>query len=123
MARPFQFLNLGILAYVGDSKALAQVSLGDSTLKDTGRRAFALWRRLPGEAAYWNRCWSRATGCGTASSGGTSRASRVRAYLYRTKFIEVLPSYHTRTISLIRGAENANLGRHASSPRITRLPH
>ena len=46
VARPFQFLNLGILAYVGDSKALAQVSLGDSTLKDTGRRAFALWRSV-----------------------------------------------------------------------------
>jgi NADH:ubiquinone reductase (non-electrogenic) len=68
VARPFQFLNLGILAYVGDSKALAQVSLGDSTrpclcqyhcvdragrltvdfhtVKDTGRRAFALWRSV-----------------------------------------------------------------------------
>ena len=46
VARPFQFLNLGILAYVDDSKALAQVSLGDSTLKDTGRRAFALWRSV-----------------------------------------------------------------------------
>ena len=79
VARPFQFLNLGILAYVGDSKALAQVSLGDSTLKDTAGRApspsggASTWR------SRWRRCGtacsSRATGCGTASSGGTSRAS------------------------------------------------
>lgn len=57
IARPFQFLNLGILAYVGDSKALAQVSLGDSTLKDTGRRAFALWRSvyLAKQVSFRNR--------------------------------------------------------------------
>ena len=51
VARPFQFLNLGILAYVGDSKALAQVSLGDSTLADTGRpRVRALAAAAHGEA-------------------------------------------------------------------------
>lgn len=44
-ARGFQFLDLGILTYVGDSKALAQVSIGDKgpTFKGAGRVAFGLW--------------------------------------------------------------------------------
>ena len=48
VARPFQFLNLGILAYVGDGKALAQVALGDGDLgvKAAGRAAFGLWRSV-----------------------------------------------------------------------------
>ncbi|KAJ1456936.1 pyridine nucleotide-disulfide oxidoreductase-domain-containing protein [Pelagophyceae sp. CCMP2097] len=44
VARPFQFLNLGILAYVGQSEALAQI--GDSGISVTGRAAFALWRSV-----------------------------------------------------------------------------
>jgi len=43
---PFQFLNLGILAYIGDSKALAQIQLDENVLKSTGTAGFALWRSV-----------------------------------------------------------------------------
>ena len=33
MAKPFQFLNLGILAYTGNSNALAQVEAGKAKLE------------------------------------------------------------------------------------------
>ena len=46
VARPFQFLDLGILTYVGDSKALAQLSIGPASVKGAGRLAFALWRSV-----------------------------------------------------------------------------
>lgn len=45
-ARGFQFLDLGILTYVGDSKALAQVSFGPAKVKGGGRVAFGLWRSV-----------------------------------------------------------------------------
>ncbi|KAJ8613436.1 hypothetical protein CTAYLR_002317 [Chrysophaeum taylorii] len=50
LARGFQFLDLGILTYVGDSKALAQLGLGGTdskfSIKGSGRIAFALWRSV-----------------------------------------------------------------------------
>lgn len=46
-AKPFEFLNLGLLAYVGGSKALAQVQVGDSTwVKASGKVGFFLWRSV-----------------------------------------------------------------------------
>jgi NADH dehydrogenase FAD-containing subunit len=46
-ARSFSFLNLGLLAYVGDSEAVAQIQLGDATIVDTaGTKAFLLWRSV-----------------------------------------------------------------------------
>ena len=46
-AKSFHFLNLGLLAYVGDSEAVAQVQLGNATLLDAvGGRAFLLWRSV-----------------------------------------------------------------------------
>jgi NADH dehydrogenase FAD-containing subunit len=45
-AKGFTFLNLGILAYLGDSKALAQISLDDNVIKGTGAAGFALWRSV-----------------------------------------------------------------------------
>ena len=48
-APPFSFLNLGLLAYVGDSKALAQIAVGggdEKKLKGAGQAGFALWRSV-----------------------------------------------------------------------------
>lgn len=46
-AKSFHFLNLGLLAYVGDSEAVAQVQLGNATLLDaTGGKAYLLWRSV-----------------------------------------------------------------------------
>lgn len=48
-AAPFQFLNLGILAYTGGGSALAQVQLlpsGDKTVKGSGKIGFGLWRSV-----------------------------------------------------------------------------
>jgi NADH dehydrogenase FAD-containing subunit len=46
-ARPFRFLNLGLLAYVGGSQAVAQVQLGDSEfLKTSGSKAYLLWKSV-----------------------------------------------------------------------------
>ena len=45
-AKRFQFLNLGILAYLGDSKALAQIQVDKSTIKGSGATGFALWRSV-----------------------------------------------------------------------------
>eukprot|EP01038_Epipyxis_sp_PR26KG_P006467 gene6467-8896_t len=46
-AKPFSFLNLGILAYIGSSSAVAQVQLGQSELfKSQGLQAFLLWRSV-----------------------------------------------------------------------------
>ena len=46
-AAPFKFLNLGQLAYVGGSRALAQVNLGDSELlKASGEKAYLLWKSV-----------------------------------------------------------------------------
>ena len=45
-AKRFQFLNLGILAYLGDSQALAQIQVDKSTIKGSGAAGFALWRSV-----------------------------------------------------------------------------
>ena len=44
-ARPFKFINLGSLAYIGGSEAVAKVQLGDSGigLTSSGDKAFILW--------------------------------------------------------------------------------
>ena len=47
---PFQFLNLGILAYTGSGSALAQVTLtpnsDKTTIKSKGKLGFGLWRSV-----------------------------------------------------------------------------
>ena len=47
-AKNFQFLNLGILAYIGASQALAQVSVDDKNILGSGPIGFLLWRGI-----YW----------------------------------------------------------------------
>jgi NADH:ubiquinone reductase (non-electrogenic) len=48
LALPFQFLNLGVLAYVGASKALAQISVDDQSISGKGTLGYLLWRGV-----YW----------------------------------------------------------------------
>ncbi|KAH8058937.1 oxidoreductase [Aureococcus anophagefferens] len=78
VARPFQFLNLGILAYVGDGKALAQVALGDGDLgvKAAGRAAFGLWRSV-----YIAKQVSRGTASSSSATGRTRLRPRHHALL------------------------------------------
>ena len=47
-AKPFQFLNLGILAYTGGGSALAQVSTTPNAepIKGTGKVGNALWKSV-----------------------------------------------------------------------------
>lgn len=47
-AKPFQFLNLGILAYTGGGSALAQVSVtpNDCNIKGKGKLGNAVWRSV-----------------------------------------------------------------------------
>ncbi|CAM9578122.1 unnamed protein product, partial [Laminaria digitata] len=45
-AKPFQFLNLGILAYTGADGALAQVQIGSESVKSTGGLGYLLWRSI-----------------------------------------------------------------------------
>jgi NADH dehydrogenase FAD-containing subunit len=46
-ASRFEFLNLGILAYIGDDQALAQVSAGNSQLVSaSGELGYLLWRSV-----------------------------------------------------------------------------
>ena len=47
-AKPFQFLNLGVLAYIGASEALAQVNIDDNILFGKGAFGFWIWRGI-----YW----------------------------------------------------------------------
>jgi hypothetical protein len=49
-AKPFQFLNLGVLAYIGASQALAQISVDDKTILGSGPIGFLLWRGI-----YWSK--------------------------------------------------------------------
>eukprot|EP00882_Tetradesmus_deserticola_P001020 GHRQ01001105.1.p1 GENE.GHRQ01001105.1~~GHRQ01001105.1.p1 ORF type:complete len:649 (+),score=345.14 GHRQ01001105.1:241-2187(+) len=44
--KPFEFLSLGIMAYVGNDKALTQVEAFDTSLNVYGRLAFLLWRSV-----------------------------------------------------------------------------
>lgn len=49
IAAPFQFLNLGILAYTGDGSALAQLQVTPGTqgsIKGKGKIGFGLWRSV-----------------------------------------------------------------------------
>lgn len=48
LAKPFQFLNLGVLAYIGASEALAQISVDEGIIKGSGGLGFLLWRGI-----YW----------------------------------------------------------------------
>lgn len=45
---PFEFLSLGIMAYVGNDMALTQIEAGsaDLSVKLYGRLAFLLWRSV-----------------------------------------------------------------------------
>ena len=47
-AKPFQFLNLGILAYTGGGSALAQVTAAPGTdpFKGSGKIGNAVWRSV-----------------------------------------------------------------------------
>ena len=49
-AKPFQFLNLGILAYIGASEALAQVSVDEKNILGSGPLGYLLWRDI-----YWSK--------------------------------------------------------------------
>jgi len=46
LAKPFQFLNLGILAYTGDKKALAQVELSGTKFEFAGFIGWLSWRSV-----------------------------------------------------------------------------
>lgn len=47
VAKPFRFLNFGLLAYVGNAQAVAQVQLGEAEfIKSSGEQAFLLWRSV-----------------------------------------------------------------------------
>jgi len=50
VAKPFQFLNLGVLAYIGASEALAQISLDEKNILGSGPLGFLLWRGI-----YWSK--------------------------------------------------------------------
>ena len=46
-ARPFEFLNLGLLAFLGGGEALSQLQLGDRRLlTEAGSVGFLLWRSV-----------------------------------------------------------------------------
>lgn len=45
-AGPFDFLSLGLLAYVGNDSALTQLDTGDVHVQLSGRFAFLLWRSV-----------------------------------------------------------------------------
>uniref|UniRef100_A0A0G4FMA0 FAD/NAD(P)-binding domain-containing protein n=1 Tax=Chromera velia CCMP2878 TaxID=1169474 RepID=A0A0G4FMA0_9ALVE len=44
LAKPFQFLNLGILAYLGGGSALAQIQVDQRQLRQEGAAGWVLWR-------------------------------------------------------------------------------
>ncbi|KAI8101634.1 hypothetical protein M9434_006701 [Picochlorum sp. BPE23] len=46
LKKPFEFLSLGILASIGDDKAIAQVEAFDSSLDVWGSPAFLLWKSV-----------------------------------------------------------------------------
>uniref|UniRef100_A0A7S0TNS3 NADH:ubiquinone reductase (non-electrogenic) n=3 Tax=Hemiselmis andersenii TaxID=464988 RepID=A0A7S0TNS3_HEMAN len=46
LAKPFQFLNLGVLAYTGQGKALAQIEAGKSKFEQTGTVGWVAWRAV-----------------------------------------------------------------------------
>merc|ERR1711920_427664 len=61
IAAPFQFLNLGILAYTGGGSALAQLQVAPGekgSVKGKGKIGFGLWRSvyLSKQVSWRNRC-------------------------------------------------------------------
>ena len=45
--RPFRFINLGVMAYLGDNKALTQIDFTkNQQLRLSGEPAFLLWRSV-----------------------------------------------------------------------------
>eukprot|EP00887_Chlorella_sp_A99_P000732 scaffold5.g732.t1 len=49
--KPFNFLSLGIMAYVGNERALTQIDMGDASLKLSGQFAFLVWKSVPQRTA------------------------------------------------------------------------
>lgn len=45
-AKPFRFLNLGLLAFLGGGEALSQIQFGDFKLNEAGSTGFLLWRSV-----------------------------------------------------------------------------
>jgi len=45
-AKPFQFLNLGILAYVGNDRGIAQLQVNKTPVKSKGVAGWLLWRSI-----------------------------------------------------------------------------
>lgn len=45
-SRTFEFLDLGILAYIGNDQALAEINAFDSSLAVFGGVAFLLWKSV-----------------------------------------------------------------------------
>ena len=50
IAAPFQFLDLGILAYTGDETAVAEIHVDSAKIKGKGKVGFGLWRSV-----YWTK--------------------------------------------------------------------
>ena len=45
-AKPFRFLNLGLLAFLGGGEALSQIEFGKYKLNEAGSTGFLLWRSV-----------------------------------------------------------------------------
>lgn len=45
-SKPFSFLNLGMLAYVGNDRALTEIALPFTTIKLSGQFAFLVWKSV-----------------------------------------------------------------------------
>lgn len=45
-AKPFKFLNLGLLAFLGGGEALSQIQIGENKLIEAGSTGFLLWRSV-----------------------------------------------------------------------------
>uniref|UniRef100_A0A7S3E771 FAD/NAD(P)-binding domain-containing protein n=3 Tax=Rhodosorus marinus TaxID=101924 RepID=A0A7S3E771_9RHOD len=46
LAKPFQFLSLGIMAYIGEEKSMIQFEAGDNKLKLSGALTYLLWQSV-----------------------------------------------------------------------------
>lgn len=46
LARPFQVLSLGIMAYIGEEKSMIQFEAGDNKLKLSGALTYLLWQSV-----------------------------------------------------------------------------
>jgi len=45
-AKPFQFLSFGLLAYIGRERAMAQIEMGDTSVKLSGTLTYLIWRSV-----------------------------------------------------------------------------